>query len=386
MCLVLGLPWAEACPQSQTKPQKDIAFYHQLPAGPLNAITDVSGVRVGHVTLQKPCPLTGNTLCKPVQTGVTAILPTEQHLLPHLGFPASGVVLHGNGEMTGLAAIETYGVVNGPILLTNTRSVGTVYEGVHQYFAKHFPQLWAIGLPVVGECWDGFFNDIDTNSVQPKDAITAIETAQPGPVAQGKIGAGSGMRSFELRAGIGSASRRIAFGAKHYTLGVLVNTNHSRLNAMQPEIKRYLEDKLGSLEALRDRDNQASWRIKMQTSLDASILGASVQRQGSIMIIIATDLPWLPHQLKILAQHAVLGIAATGSRMSASSGDFALAFSTASPQIMDHFVAPVAAAPPQTLPGKPDLVSDPELQELAYLALREATLEAQLNAILAAHH
>jgi D-aminopeptidase len=374
--------------------------------GPWNAITDVPGVKVGHVSIRKESPQT-------IQTGVTAILPHSEDLA-NIGLWAYGQMLNGNGELTGLGPLQTSGILNSPILLTNTHSVGIVHQGVFDYFAKHYPSepersgssRWRGELPVVGECWDGMYNTIwDRRAITPHDAVVALEQATSGEVPQGKVGAGSGMRSFGLRAGIGSASRRLSFSnpekvsgnmvknmaehsEKHYTIGVLVNTNHSRMEDLDPVILQKLETYWKQpLERIKAQDEQALVLKKVGFSLPASVKPISEKqisestamvlprRQGSIIVVVATDLPLLPHQLKTLVERVPLGLGAMGSRMGTSSGDGVVIFSTATKiplETEDPFLQNIESIHPDEMTP-------------IYHALVEAVTEAQINALLAAH-
>ncbi len=343
--------------------------------GPWNSITDVPQVKVGHVTIQKDTP-------HHIRTGVTAIVPYSGNLAT-VGLWASGLWLNGNGELTGLGPLQSAGILNSPILLTNTFSVGTVHTGVFKYFLKHYPAkepggtLWSGQLPVVGECYDGYFNTIeDLDAITPEDAVTAIEQAQSGPVAQGSVGAGTGMRSFELHAGIGSASRILQLGGRTYTLGVLVNMNHSHFRHLNPEIRARLEKTLGiSLETLRKQDSQDSRFRQKAAGYQRSPQTQS--RQGSIMVVIATNIPLGPQELHAIAERAALGIGATGSAMNTTSGDGVIAFSTAEPIPLAESQAPAPLLRQQTL--HPDQLSP------VYRATVEAVTEAQINALLASH-
>lgn len=337
--------------------------------GPNNAITDVSGVQIGQVSIRIDYPVK-------IRTGVTVILPEAKVLAHHsgqpaanlanLGFPAAVVNLNGNGELTGDSFINEFGVLNGPIVLTNTRSVGIAYEGVIQYFQRHFPGEWGSQLPVVGECWDGFFSD-ETQSIIPSDTVEkAISQAQSGPVLQGQVGAGTGMRSFELHAGIGTASRKIKLDEQEYTIGVLVNTNHSRLKDLNPVIRQPLESLFGPLEALKTKDSQDAATPKPTISV----------RQGSIQVIIATDLPLNQTELKELGRRAGLGIGHTGSAMGTTSGDFVTAFSTANPISLNRKTP--------TLISKQEI--HPDAMTPVFKATIEAVVEAQINALIASHN
>ncbi len=373
LLLVLGIamPLVNAqVPESQAALQQGIQQNRiELPQwrfkpGLLNAITDVPGVKVGHVTILREHP-------HRTRTGVTAIVPHPGDLAGK-GVWGNGAMLHGNGELTGLHFLNTTGILSSPILLTNSFAVGAVHTGVMQYYLKHYPgdkpgtTRWSGLLPIVGECYDGYFNHIeDLAAIQPTHAVKAIESATAGPLAQGRVGAGTGMRSFGMHAGIGSASRQVSYEGKRYTIGVLVNANHSRFEHLNPVIAEKLADALQKpLEELK----QQAERDKV-----ASAPTASQQRQGSIIVVIATDLPLIPHQLAQLAKRTALGIGATGSIMDPSSGDGVVVFSTA--QLID-----VSEDKPVTIPTietlHPDMLAD------AYRATVEAVTEAQINALL----
>ncbi|MGE0199588.1 MAG: P1 family peptidase [Candidatus Melainabacteria bacterium] len=337
----------------------------RLPTGALNAITDVPGVRVGHVTLSSEEPVR-------IRTGVTAIVPHSGNLATQAVW-AAGRMLNGNGELTGLAFINDTGLLNAPILLTNTLAIGAVHTGVMDFYRKHHPgdtpdsTEWPGQLPVVGECWDGYFNTIEhPNVIQPGHGVQALETAGGGPVATGRVGAGTGMRSFELHAGIGTASRTVPIGGQRFTLGVLVNSNHSRLEQLSPSVRQALEQALGrSLESIRTQDNADRARRA----------DSSGPRQGSIIIIVATDAPLNPTALDALCRRAVLGIGAMGGVMNTTSGDGVIAFSTA--RLVR--VGPGAAQTVDATTLHPDTLTP------LYEAVAEAVTEAQMNAILSAH-
>jgi D-aminopeptidase len=265
--------------------------------GPLNAITDVRGVEVGQVTL-----VTGTS----VRTGVTAVLPRgrgEAGMNPCFGGFFS---LNGNGEMTGTHWLEESGFLDGPVVLTNTNSVGIVRDEVIRYAARRwggrgYQEIWS--LPVVAETWDGYLNDIYGNHVKPEHLVAALDDARPGPVEEGGVGGGTGMICFEYKGGIGTASRRLPPGEGGYTLGVLVQANFGRRHQLL----------IGGLPVGRELREDL-----FHTKSD-----------GSIIIVVATDAPLLPHQLKRLARRAAMGLARTGSTATDSSGDLFVAFSTA---------------------------------------------------------
>ena len=269
--------------------------------GPHNAITDVKGVEVGHVTLIEG---------KGVRTGVTAILPRGKGDPARQPVFAGHFSLNGNGEMTGLPWVEESGLLDGPVLITNTNSVGVVRDAVIRYAAQHWPPPpgndwgWTVwSLPVVAETWDGGLNDIYGMHVKTEHAFQAIDRASGGPVAEGNVGGGTGMVCYEFKGGIGTASRVLP--AKHggYTLGVLVQANFG----------------------LRHQLRIAG--VPVGTEIRDGLV--RTEDSGSIIIVVATDAPLLPHQAKRLARRAALGLARTGSVAGNGSGDLFLAFSTA---------------------------------------------------------
>lgn len=331
--------------------------------GPLNAITDVTGVEVGHVTL-----ISGSGKLEagrgPVRTGVTAILPRGKDPTAPSVF-AGTFALNGNGEMTGTAWIEESGFLEGPVLLTNTHSVGVVRDAViawkTQKLGTALPNVyWA--LPVVAETWDGWLNDINGFHVKPAHVATALEDARSGPVAEGSVGGGTGMICCEYKAGIGTASRRLSTALGGYTLGVLVQANHG--------IRRQL-----TIAGVPVGRELGGGQRRFAGGDPRDLAGASVGEVGSIIIIIATDAPLLPHQLKRLARRASLGLARTGSVSGNGSGDLFLAFSTANS----------TAAARETSPGGDDMeFRASELRALpndGMSPLFECTVEAVEEAI-----
>jgi len=264
--------------------------------GPNNAITDVPGVQVGHATI-----IEGEA----IRTGVTAVLPRgngDDAMRPCF----SGVFsLNGNGEMTGTAWIEESGMLEGPVLITNTSSVGVVRDAVVGYAARKWQKFgdpWS--LPVVAETWDGRLNDIGGMHVKPHHAVAAIESAASGPVAEGNVGGGTGMVAFEFKGGIGTSSRVLTEADGGYTIGVLVQANFGlrhQLRVAGLPVGQELRDNL-----------------------------VYSKETGSIIIVVATNAPLLPHQVKRLARRAALGLARTGSVAGNGSGDLFIAFSTAS--------------------------------------------------------
>jgi len=291
-------------PATRRKPRaRDLGIAFDGIPGPLNAITDVPGVMVGHVTL-----VSGSGKCRrgrgPIRTGVTAILPRER---------AAGRVfagffsLNGNGELTGAHWVVESGFLEGPVMLTNTHSVGVVRDAAIAWMIKQgtLSQPWA--LPVVAETWDGYLNDINGFHVKTEHVFQAIEQAQPGPVTEGCVGSGTGMICHEFKGGIGTASRHIEQSGDVFTLAVLVQANHG-----ERRLLRIAGVPVG--------------KIIRENTLEKPA-------DGSIVIIIATDAPLLPHQLKRLARRAALGLGRTGSIAANTSGDLFLAFSTANTEV-----------------------------------------------------
>ena len=262
-----------------------------LPTGTHNAITDVAGVKVGQVTLNE-----GDS----IRTGVTAILPSDDIWTARL-FGAA-YTIHGNGEATGIARINQAGWVESPILLTNTLSVGAVHDGVVRYIVKRYPDN-NIVLPIVAECYDGGLNDISGLHVTPEHAMEAIENATDGPVIEGCVGGGTGMRCYGFKAGIGTSSRVLSEERGGWTVGVLVNANGGRRHQLRID----------------------------GVPVGREITGSPPKptRDGSFIIVIATDAPLTHRQLKQLAIRATHGLARTGTPSTDGSGEFVIAFSTA---------------------------------------------------------
>ncbi len=285
--------------------------------GPLNAITDVAGIEVGHITL-----ISGNGKLEvgrgPIRTGVTAILPRGKDVNAAPVF-AGTFSLNGNGEMTGTAWVEESGFLEGPILLTNTHSVGVVRDAVIAWKTKKLgaalPNVyWS--LPVIAETWDGWLNDINGFHVKPDHVFSALESASGGAVLEGSVGGGTGMISYEFKGGIGTASRLLPADLGGYTLGVLVQANHG--------VRRQL-----TIAGAPVGREIGGGQRRFAGADPHNLAGVSVGEVGSILIIVATDAPLLPHQLKRLARRAALGLARTGAVSGNGSGDLFLAFSTA---------------------------------------------------------
>jgi D-aminopeptidase len=322
--------------------------------GPLNAITDVAGVEVGHTTL-----ISGEGRLVvgqgPVRTGVTAVLPRGRQgtLVPAF---AAWFTQNGNGEMTGTQWIDESGFLYGPVMITNTHSVGVVRDAVIGWWLKRHPGEVDdyLSLPVVAETWDGWLNDINGFHVKPEHAFAALESARGGPVAEGNVGGGTGMICYEFKGGIGTASRVVEDESGRYTVGVLVQANfgeRSQLLVAGVPVGREIPEHpaYASLDRRRvDRD------------------------MGSIIAVVATDAPLLPHQLQRIAKRVTMGVARTGSVAGHSSGDIFIALSTANPQA-------------GSLTGLPQLEMLPnERITPLFEATVQATEEAILNALVAA--
>ncbi len=281
---------------------RDIGIPFDGKPGPLNAITDVAGVKVGHTTIIRG---DGKLVVGrgPVRTGVTAIMPRGRRDASPVF--AGYFSLNGNGEMTGTAWIEESGLLTTPIMITNTHSVGVVRDAMIAWQVRHRKMMQPWSLPVVAETYDGLLNDIDGFHVTAKHAHAALESARGGHVAEGCVGGGTGMIGYGWKGGIGTASRRLDRKSGGYTLGILV-----QLNCGRPSELTIAGVPVGK-ELRPDHDP------------------FSTQELGSIIIIAATDAPLMPHQLKRIARRLSMGLARTGSVSGNGSGDLFLAFSTA---------------------------------------------------------
>jgi len=341
----------------QTKPRaRDLGVPFDGTPGSLNAITDVAGIEVGMTTL-----ISGDGPLKvgagPVRTGVTAILPRGRNSKDQVF--AGWFSLNGNGEMTGTTWIEEAGFLEGPILITNTHSVGVVRDASIKWSVERGQTSQAWSLPVVAETWDGFLNDINGFHVKPEHVVAALDGARGGRVAEGNVGGGTAMNCYGFKCGTGTASRRIDARFGGFTVGVLVQANH------------------GARNLLRVAGVPVGQEIPQSAALDpltadparaADALG----ELGSIIIVVATDAPLLPHQLKRVARRATLGLARTGSVSSNGSGDIFIAFSTAN--------AGAAGAPES---AQVAMLSNARIGAVFEAAV-QATEEAIVNALVAA--
>ena len=312
--------------------------------GPHNAITDVPGVRVGHLTLiQGHGPLRIGE--GPVRTGVTAILPPGDNW--HGEPVEAGVfVFNGAGTTAGLSLIDEFGRIETPVLLTNTLSIGAAYEGIVQYMVEHiFAPRGQVPWfnPVVGETSDAFLNDIGGLHVRPEHAMEAIRTATAGPVPEGGVGAGTGTGAFGFKGGIGTSSRTLEISGQHATLGVLVQSNFGGRLTIDGVSMAALQDELAS----PHRPPSGS----------------------SIMMILATDLPLSNRLLNRVAKRATFGLARTGSSGGHGSGDYVIAFSTTCRQ------------PGAMQPVREALARDEGLIDAAFRVAADATEEAILNSL-----
>lgn len=303
--IVLVFLWQPALADDAVR-ARDLGIPFDGVTGPLNAITDVEGVTVGHATIVED--LAGN---RAVRTGVTAILPRGKGSLRKPVF-AGWFALNGNGEMTGTTWVEESGFLEGPVMITNTHSVGTVHQAtlawrVARGDADATGYWWS--LPVVAETWDGYLNDINGFHVKPEHVYAALESAGGGPVAEGNVGGGTGMICHEFKCGIGTSSRVADTGEDSWTVGVLVQANYGlreTLRVAGVPVGRYLTEN----------------RVYSEPE-------PAVDETGSIIIVVATDAPLLPHQLKRIAKRASLGVARMGGMAGNGSGDIFIAFSTA---------------------------------------------------------
>ena len=302
---ILVLTTVASLAQTTTPPPhpraRDIGVPFNGRPGPLNAITDVKGVEVGHTTL-----ISGEGPLKlgqgPVRTGVTAVLPRGKASTDPVF--AGWFSLNGNGEMTGTTWVEESGFLDGPVLITNTHSVGVVRDAAIAWRQRRLPRAsWdSWSLPVVAETWDGWLNDISGFHVKPDHVYNALDNAHSGPVVEGSVGGGTGMVCNEFKGGIGTSSRKLEEKAGGYTVGVLVQCNYGR------------------------RQDLMIAGVPVGREIPGSIFA---REQGSIIIVVATDAPLIPTQLKRLARRAALGLARNGSNSGNASGDIFIAFSTA---------------------------------------------------------
>ena len=339
LCIAL---LSAAAAQSKLR-ARDLGIPFDGTPGPLNAITDVKGVEVGHATI-----ISGHGKLVvgsgPVRTGVTAVLPRGKNSEDSVF--AGWFSLNGNGEMTGTTWVEESGFLDGPVMITNTHSVGTVRDAVVAWRVKRgFSGEYPWSLPVVAETWDGYLNDINGFHVKPEHAFASLNTAKSGPVAEGNVGGGTGMICHEFKGGIGTASRKLDIKGGSYTLGVLVQCNYGLRSQLR----------IAGVPVGREIAGNLVWS----------------QETGSIIVVVATDAPLLAHQVKRLARRVSLGLGRMGSTSGNGSGDIFIAFSTANPNASSKGNATLTMLPNDSMNPLFD-------------ATVEATEEAIVNALVAA--
>jgi D-aminopeptidase len=346
MSFALLLLALNAGAQSAKPRARDLGVPFDGTPGPLNAITDVKGVEVGHRTL-----ISGEGKLQvgvgPVRTGVTAVFPRGKKSADPVY--AGWYTENGNGEMTGTTWVEESGFLYGPVMITNTHSVGVVRDAVIKWQFEHGPPApeedwWS--LPVVAETWDGYLNDINGFHVKPEDAFAAMENAHGGPVEEGSVGGGTGMICNEFKGGIGTSSRKLPEKLGGFTVGVLLQCNYG--------LRRML--RVAGVPVGKEIPGKSVWD----------------EDTGSIIVVVATDAPLLPNQMKRIARRVTLGLGRNGSISGDESGDIFIAFSTA------NAGAGLAKRPAQvtTMPN--------ENMDPLFEATVQATEEAVINAMVAA--
>ncbi len=361
---------------AQAEPRaRDLGVPFEGTAGPLNAITDVAGVEVGHRTIVRGSgPLVVGK--GPVRTGVTAVLPRGRNsTVPVFG---AWFTLNAAGEMTGTTWLEERGLLDGPIMITNTHSVGVVRDAALKWMvAKGWQSDW--NVPVTAETWDGALNDLNGFHVRQEDALAALDAARAGPVAEGSVGGGTGMMCNDFKGGIGTSSRRLPAERGGYTVGVLVQCNYGYFAR---RLLRISGAPVG--EEMSASHLPCFVRAPAKPSMPYKACGAPAaassaadegSRDGSIIVVIATDAPLLPHQLKRIAKRPSLALGRLGSIASNGSGDIFVAFSTANPQL-------------RSVDGQPGtrsvtMIPNDHLSPL-FEAVVQATEEAVVNAMVAA--
>lgn len=357
----LLLPGAVHAQEAGAPRARDLGVPFDGTPGPGNAITDVPGVEVGHHTI-----IRGHGPLRvgegPVRTGVTAVLPRGRTSRGRVF--AAWFTLNGNGEMTGTTWLRDRGILEGAVMITNTHSVGAVHEATIAWAQQNLAAPdWS--LPLVAETWDGFLNDINGFHVQREQVFAALDSAASGPVAEGSVGGGTGMRTFGFKAGIGTSSRIVAAAGEEYTVGVLVQSNFGRRPQMRiagVPVGREIPDLLPERPNEDDADDAD----------DAAEAGPAAGRDGSIIIVAATDAPLLPHQLDRFIRRASLALGRLGSLSMNGSGDIFVAFSTANEEAAhsERGVAPL------------EVLANAEIDPF-FEAIVEATEEAVVNALVA---
>jgi D-aminopeptidase len=355
LALVVGL--AVAAPALARSPVPVGAF----PSGPIDGITDVPGVRVANLT-----KIEGEgTLVPghgPVRTGATAILPNDDPWMRHVS--AAAFALNGNGEMTGAQWMDQAGWLETPVVLTDTLDIGRAYDGTVSWMIAKHPTIGVrdgVPLPVVAECDDQGLNDIQGRHVTADDVVKLLDAARPGDFARGSVGAGTGMHAFEYKGGIGSASRVLPKALGGYTVGVLVNVNFGSPGEFVVggvPVGKLLREKIPARSRTRQRADQGG-------------------RDGSIIIVIATDAPLDAQRLRDIAKRATIGYARAGGISHTSSGDLFLAFSTTRVFPHDGGVQTIAV-------GGPQIETDDDRIDALFAATADATESAIDDAVFSA--
>ena len=373
LLLALVAPAALAA-QAPARPRaRDLGITFGGTPGTFNAITDVAGVEVGHTTL-----ISGDGKLVvgkgPVRTGVTVLFPRGKRDIE--GVYAATYALNGNGEMTGTIWIDESGILSGPIGLTNTHSVGVVHDAIIDWAVRHDADL-AFSLPVVAETFDGFLNDVNGFHVKPAHVHAAMDSARGGRVAEGSVGGGTGMVCHQFKGGIGTSSRKLPPEQGGWTVGVLVQCNYGSRRLFSVEgapVGPELRD-LVTCYALKEPPSSPFLRIRPcadsapQPAQPAQPRGG--EGMGSIIVLVATDAPLLPHQLERIARRVPLAIGKMGGLGEDSSGDIFLAFSTVRGE-------PVGETGVSTV-----RVLDGDRMNPLFEATVQATQEAILNSMLA---
>ncbi len=366
VCVVLLATAAFADARAARPRAHDLGVPIEGTAGPLDAITDVRGVEVGHTTLVSG---SGKLVVGrgPIRTGVTVVHPRGK-ANPDPVFGA-WFTLNGNGEMTGTTWLQESGILEGPIAISNTHSVGVVRDAILKWQVTR-PGLQPWGLPVVAETWDGRLNDINGFHVKPEHVLAALDGATSGPVAEGNVGGGTGMICHGFKGGIGTASRKLAAEAGGYTVGVLVQCNYG--------LRQHL--RVAGVPVGEEIPDLAACTASSDPSVQPDLPrcgGKSASRgndaeKGSIIAVVATDAPLLPHQLKRVVTRVAIGLGRTGGFGGNSSGDIFVAFSTAN-----------AGASGEEGTVRVEMLPNARMNPL-FFATAQATEEAILNAMLGA--
>ncbi len=351
LCSVL-LSFNQTAQTNKKQRARDLGIPFMGTTGAYNSITDVPGLLVGYKTL-----ISGEGNLEPgvgpVRTGVTVILPKGKS---NDSYAAAWFNLNGDGEMTGLPYIDDYGTSAGPIGITNTNSVGIVRDAIGQWSYKNFSENemidFSFGLPVVAETWDGLLNDINGFHVKKEHVFDALNTASGGAIAEGNVGGGTGMALYGYKGGSGTASRIVKINGKEYTVGVFIQANFGGMNEL----------------------TIAGVPVGKELAGPRPVLHNPKRKDGSAIVIVATDAPLTPNELKHLAKRVTHGIARTGTISHNSSGEIFLAVSTATPKYNDDFTI-----------EKWDVIPKWLLDPL-FEATVEATEEAIINVLVAAEN